>query len=109
MYCMLVTGIYKFHPYIYIYKLSDINTIIFQSDRNKAARSNNCFPSVVSVFGCQHLLYNPWSAPSRNKILVFFGVPRNLSNHMIRQARTSDTLLVKSREMTDSLNHRPSR
>ncbi len=29
-----------------------------------------------------------------------FYVPRNLSNHMDRQARTSDTVLVKSRKMT---------
>ncbi len=29
-----------------------------------------------------------------------FWVPRNLSHHMIRQARTGDTVLVKSREMT---------
>ncbi len=29
-----------------------------------------------------------------------FWVPRNLSNHMDRQARTHDTVLVKSREMT---------
>ncbi len=27
-------------------------------------------------------------------------LPRNLSNHMDRQARTGDTVLVKSREMT---------
>jgi hypothetical protein len=33
--------------------------------------------------------------------LVFFLAPtRNLSNHMDRQARTGDTVLVKSREMT---------
>ncbi len=29
-----------------------------------------------------------------------FWLPRNLLNHMDRQARTSDTLLVKSRELT---------
>jgi hypothetical protein len=29
-----------------------------------------------------------------------FWVPQNLSHHMDRQARTSDTVLVKSREMT---------
>jgi hypothetical protein len=27
-------------------------------------------------------------------------VPRNLSNHMVRRARTGDTVLAKSREMT---------
>ena len=31
---------------------------------------------------------------------VFLWVPRNLSHHMIRQARTGDTVVVKSREMT---------
>ncbi len=30
---------------------------------------------------------------------VSFWFPRNLSNHMDRQARTRDTVLVKSREM----------
>jgi hypothetical protein len=29
-----------------------------------------------------------------------FWIPRNLSHHMVRQARTGDTVLVKSREMT---------
>jgi hypothetical protein len=29
-----------------------------------------------------------------------FWVPRNLSHHMIRQARTGDTVLVYSTEMT---------
>ncbi len=29
-----------------------------------------------------------------------FWVPRNLSHHLIRQARTGGTVLVKSREMT---------
>ncbi len=33
-------------------------------------------------------------------MLVFFLLPRNLSNHMDRQARTRDTVLVNSREMT---------
>jgi hypothetical protein len=35
-------------------------------------------------------------------IFVFFGFTevRNLSHHMERQARTADTMLVKSREMT---------
>ncbi len=30
-----------------------------------------------------------------------FWVPRNLSNNMVKHASTGDTLLVKSREMTD--------
>jgi hypothetical protein len=32
--------------------------------------------------------------------LVFFWLTRNLSNHMDRQARTGDTVLVKCRKMT---------
>jgi hypothetical protein len=36
----------------------------------------------------------------RPTIVFFFRVPRNLSHHMDRQARTGDTVLVKSREMT---------
>jgi hypothetical protein len=31
---------------------------------------------------------------------VFFWLPRTLSNHMDRQARTGETVLDKSREMT---------
>ncbi len=39
-----------------------------------------------------------------------FWIPRNLSHHMIRQARTGDTVLVKIREMTgrsQTLTHKP--
>jgi hypothetical protein len=36
----------------------------------------------------------------RGPRLSSFWVPRNLSHHMIRQARTFDTVLVKSRDMT---------
>ncbi len=38
---------------------------------------------------------------TKRPTIVFFLVPRNLSNHMIMQARTGDTVLVKSREMTE--------
>jgi hypothetical protein len=37
---------------------------------------------------------------TKRPTIVFFWVPRNLSHHMIRQARTGDTDLVRSREMT---------
>ncbi len=40
------------------------------------------------------------SQEAKRSTLVFFSVPRNLSNHMVRQARNGDTLLAKSREMT---------
>ncbi len=38
---------------------------------------------------------------TKRPTLVFFWVPRNLSIHMDRRARTGDTVLVKSREITD--------
>jgi hypothetical protein len=37
---------------------------------------------------------------TKRPTIVFFWVPRKLSHHMIRQARTGDTVVVKSREMT---------
>jgi hypothetical protein len=36
---------------------------------------------------------------TKRPMLFFFGLPRKLSNHMGRQARTGDTVSVKSREM----------
>jgi hypothetical protein len=37
---------------------------------------------------------------TKRPTVVSFWVPRNLSHHMIRQARTGDTVLVKNRETT---------
>ncbi len=42
-------------------------------------------------------------APPREDWILLFWLPQNLSNHMDRQARTSDTVLVKSREMTGTV------
>jgi hypothetical protein len=38
-----------------------------------------------------------------------FWLPRNLSNHMDRQARIRDTVLVKSREITGKSQKKPCR
>jgi hypothetical protein len=48
-----------------------------------------------------------WTAQCIKKLNASFWLPRNLANRMDRQARTHDTMLVKSREMTGSIQTLP--
>jgi hypothetical protein len=51
-------------------------------------------------FNCMWVSSNAERMNTKRPTLVFFWDPRNLSNHMDRQAHTGDTVIVKSREMT---------
>ncbi len=52
-------------------------------------------------FICMYILWHKQRGLNiKRHTLVFFLAPRNLSNHMDRQAHTSNTVLVKCRELT---------
>ncbi len=52
-------------------------------------------------FICMYIVCNKQRGLNiKRHTLVFFLAPRNHSNHMDKQARTGDTVLIKSREMT---------
>jgi len=51
--------------------------------------------------------YLPCLDTKRHTLVIFLVPAKNLSNHVDRQARTRDTVLVKSKEMTGRSQPQP--